>query len=305
MSYTRQSSFSNGDVVDADALNNEYDQLAVTFDTTTGHRHNGEVGEGDFVPLIKEKVSDTSVVAGTEVINVTLGGIANILTFSKDAQDNLMLNGILFTTFSVDGHSHAIGDITGLQSELDSKYSSNNQPTWDDVQGKPDFSESDHVHSWDSIQSKPTTFPPSAHTHPWGEVTGKPATFTPSSHTHSIGDVTNLQTTLDSKISTVNNSILEAPASLTIARENHYTVATVVTDVLRTFTLNNPTFLVGDIVDIDVQVANSTGVTIITSSGTIRLPDGTSGTSHVLTAAQAVVRLYKISSTDWRVRVFN
>jgi hypothetical protein len=32
-----------------------------------------------------------------------------------------------------------------------------------------------HVHTWDQIVGKPTTFAPSYHTHPWDQVTGKPS----------------------------------------------------------------------------------------------------------------------------------
>lgn len=31
--------------------------------------------------------------------------------------------------------------------------------------------------SWDEIEGRPTTFPPSAHTHAWGDITGKPTTL--------------------------------------------------------------------------------------------------------------------------------
>ena len=31
--------------------------------------------------------------------------------------------------------------------------------------------------SWDEIEGKPSTFPPSAHTHAWGDITGKPTTL--------------------------------------------------------------------------------------------------------------------------------
>ena len=50
-SYTRQSSFVNGDQMDASIFNNEYNQLLnafsyTTVEGTTGHRHDGTAGQG-------------------------------------------------------------------------------------------------------------------------------------------------------------------------------------------------------------------------------------------------------------------
>jgi len=59
--YVRQSSFSNGDVIDATTHNAEYDQLAAAFVASTGHKHNGDVGEGGFIPLISLEDETTGV----------------------------------------------------------------------------------------------------------------------------------------------------------------------------------------------------------------------------------------------------
>lgn len=57
--YTRQSGFSNGDVIDATQLNAEFDQLAAAFVQATGHRHNAE-GEGGYIPLVADQAGITS-----------------------------------------------------------------------------------------------------------------------------------------------------------------------------------------------------------------------------------------------------
>lgn len=49
--YTRQSSFTDGDLISASLFNNEFNQLVNTFtystsDTSTGHRHDGTAGQG-------------------------------------------------------------------------------------------------------------------------------------------------------------------------------------------------------------------------------------------------------------------
>jgi hypothetical protein len=66
------------------------------------------------------------------------------------------------TTFQPVAHTHAIADVTGLQTTLDGKANS-------------------------------------SHTHLWADITDKPTTFTPSAHSHAISEVTDLQTTLDGK----------------------------------------------------------------------------------------------------------
>ena len=57
-SYTRQSSFADGDTITAALFNNEYNQLVNAFsysstnEGTTGHRHDGSAGEGGNIPQI-------------------------------------------------------------------------------------------------------------------------------------------------------------------------------------------------------------------------------------------------------------
>jgi len=58
-SYTRQSSFSDGDTVTAALFNNEYNQLLTAFSYansgTTGHRHDGSAGEGGNIHTIGDQ----------------------------------------------------------------------------------------------------------------------------------------------------------------------------------------------------------------------------------------------------------
>ena len=50
-SYTRQSTFSDGDLITAELFNDEYNQLLAAFENTTGHKHDGTVGEGPVISL--------------------------------------------------------------------------------------------------------------------------------------------------------------------------------------------------------------------------------------------------------------
>ena len=47
--YVRQSSFSNGDIIEAPFFNAEFDQLVEAFTKETGHKHDGSDGEGGYI----------------------------------------------------------------------------------------------------------------------------------------------------------------------------------------------------------------------------------------------------------------
>tara|TARA_R100001463_G_scaffold41327_3_gene87188 strand:- start:1078 stop:2862 length:1785 start_codon:yes stop_codon:yes gene_type:complete len=50
--YTRQSTYTDGDIIQAADSNDEFDQLLAAFVNTTGHKHNGTAGEGPVIGLI-------------------------------------------------------------------------------------------------------------------------------------------------------------------------------------------------------------------------------------------------------------
>jgi len=66
--YTRQSTFTDGDVIDSDLFNNEYDQLLAAFASSTGHTHDGTAGEGGPITGL---ITD-GVVFGTNTGDITL-----------------------------------------------------------------------------------------------------------------------------------------------------------------------------------------------------------------------------------------
>ena len=80
-SYTRQSSFSNGDIIDAPAHNAEYDQLVAAFAEDTGHSHDGAAGEGAYVPLVSSEDNLVSV-----RVDDTVPGSSKII-FKIDGSD--------------------------------------------------------------------------------------------------------------------------------------------------------------------------------------------------------------------------
>tara|TARA_R110002124_G_scaffold232164_3_gene397322 strand:+ start:877 stop:1605 length:729 start_codon:yes stop_codon:yes gene_type:complete len=117
--YTRQSAFSNGDVIDAPLFNAEFDQLVLAFDATTGHTHDGTAAGGAPVPLIQKGTSGVYVdttnpaahkitfkIAGVTVSEVTAGAFTDTtgVTHTPDGGVVGPLNTYL------DGLEIAVGD---------------------------------------------------------------------------------------------------------------------------------------------------------------------------------------------------
>ena len=51
-SYTRQSTFADGDTITAALFNDEFNQLVNAFNASTGHKHDGTAGEGPVIDQI-------------------------------------------------------------------------------------------------------------------------------------------------------------------------------------------------------------------------------------------------------------
>ena len=64
--YNRQSTYVDGDVIQASDSNDEFNQLEAVFDETTGHKHDGSANEGPVIPL----VGDTGLAAPLNKIEV-------------------------------------------------------------------------------------------------------------------------------------------------------------------------------------------------------------------------------------------
>ncbi|MEK9783957.1 MAG: hypothetical protein VW312_04895, partial [Opitutales bacterium] len=65
--YTRQeaSNITDGSVIEASHLNNEFNQLVSAFASSTGHSHDGTAAEGGYVPLIADSDANNKISVDT------------------------------------------------------------------------------------------------------------------------------------------------------------------------------------------------------------------------------------------------
>jgi hypothetical protein len=76
-SYTRQSTYTTGDTIQAADTNDEFDQLLAAFNATSGHTHDGTTGEGGpITALISNTLTFGAGSAGTD-ITITFDGETN------------------------------------------------------------------------------------------------------------------------------------------------------------------------------------------------------------------------------------
>ncbi len=72
--YTRQSSYTDGDVITAAHINDEFNQILAAFASGTGHTHDGTTAEGGpITKLLGTSITLGDGTAGTD-ITVTFEG---------------------------------------------------------------------------------------------------------------------------------------------------------------------------------------------------------------------------------------
>ena len=80
--YTRQSTYSDGDVITAAHTNDEFNQLLAAFQASTGHTHDGTANEGGpITKLLGNTLTFGAATAGTD-ITITFDGETNDGVFS-------------------------------------------------------------------------------------------------------------------------------------------------------------------------------------------------------------------------------
>ena len=79
--YTRQSSYSDGDTITAAHTNDEFNQLLAAFASSTGHTHDGTTAEGG--PITKLLGNTLTFGAGTAGTDITI-------TFDGETSDGVL-----------------------------------------------------------------------------------------------------------------------------------------------------------------------------------------------------------------------
>ena len=133
--YTRQSSYTDGDIINAADSNDEFDQLVNAFSNTTGHKHDGTAAEGPVIGLIgdpgvatpinKVVVDDTNNRVGffvdvssvsTEQIRVQDGAIVPV----TDDDVDLGAVGAEFKNLYIDGTANVDSFVLGTSTAVTS-----------------------------------------------------------------------------------------------------------------------------------------------------------------------------------------
>ena len=119
--YTRQSSYSDGDTITAAHTNDEFNQLLAAFASSTGHTHDGTSAEGGpITKLLGTAITIGDGSTGTDIA-VTFDGESNdgVLTWMEDEDyfkfsDDVLINTTEKLYFNDTGtyiHSNADGDL--------------------------------------------------------------------------------------------------------------------------------------------------------------------------------------------------
>ena len=299
--FTRQSSFTNNDVIDADPLNNEFNQMSASFDKDTGHNHDGSAANGGLIPLIKDGTSLTSVRINGATVEVDISGQGTAFTFSKDSNGTALINGVDLTTLLTNASTFDIAKVNGLQSALDQKYSAINPVPYSIITGAPNFAPLSHTHVMSEIvglinelASKYSASNPVD----WDDVTNTPEVVIAGT-SYEISDINGLQGTLDLKYSSINpppySGLSGVPSTFAPSAHTH-PIADIIglqaeldgkqdagvsvsyndlTDVPSTFTPETHTHPISDIVGLQSQldgIEESDSIYLRFTSGNFNVP---------------------------------
>ena len=119
--YTRQSTYSDGDTITAAHSNDEFNQLLAAFASGTGHTHDGTTAEGGpITKLLGTAITIGDGTTGTDIA-VTFDGETNdgVLTWMEDEDhfkfsDDVVIDGTKRLYFNDEGGEYIHGDGTDL-----------------------------------------------------------------------------------------------------------------------------------------------------------------------------------------------
>ena len=118
--YTRQSTYTDGDVIQASDTNNEFDQIVNAFAASTGHTHDGTTAEGG--PITKLLGNSLTFGTGADTdIAITFDGNTSdgVLTWMEDEDhfkfsDDIVIDSTKKLYLNDEGGEHISGDATDL-----------------------------------------------------------------------------------------------------------------------------------------------------------------------------------------------
>lgn len=227
-----------------------------------------------------------------------------------DLSNKPVIPTVNYPVTSVAGRTGAItlnaADVGGLASVATSgAYSSlTGLPTIPAAQINSDWAATGGV---SQILNKPVLFSGS-----WNDLTNKPTSFTPSAHTHPISDITNLQTTLDTKITSATLPITRRVDNTLVARTKvkYYTAVSDSTTSIWTVTTGTD---FTEILDVQVQPVSTSNLVTGVRQSSLNAYTATSTSLTGVTYGQNVITSLLITlganafslvpSTTVRVRV--
>ena len=97
--YTRQSTYSDGDTITASDTNDEFDQLVAAFAANTGHTHDGTAGEGGPITALATNTITFGTGSDTDIA-ITFDANTNdgVLTWKEDEDYFLFSDDVLINS---------------------------------------------------------------------------------------------------------------------------------------------------------------------------------------------------------------
>ena len=117
--YTRQSSYTDGDVITAEHTNNEFNQLLAAFAATTGHSHDGTAGEGGIIANLLSNAITIGTGADTDIVLTFNGNTSDgVLTWDEDLDhfkfsDDVLINSTQKLYFFDEGDEYIYASTNG------------------------------------------------------------------------------------------------------------------------------------------------------------------------------------------------
>ena len=118
--YTRQSTYTDGDVIQASDTNNEFDQLVNAFAASTGHTHDGTTAEGGPITTLLGNSLTFGTGADTDIAIKFDGNTSDgVLTWMEDEDhfkfsDDIVIDSTKKLYLNDAGGEHISGDATDL-----------------------------------------------------------------------------------------------------------------------------------------------------------------------------------------------